>query len=177
MNIKATRTIIIIVGLVFLIAIIFGTVGRLKVDNQEITDYLKNMTPVAQAHLQWLEDYEKLTENYAVLSNSEKIEELNKLLDRIEEIQIDIENSSPPSVLAGVNSKWNNECVKIVQGIFQMSLGLERNIPGWITEAYEYLTEADQLRKEWVDELSSLIAEYNIEVSDFPLSGYHGEVT
>lgn len=177
MNIKATRIIIILVGLAFLIAVAFGTIGRLKVGNQEITDYLELMTPVAQAHLQWLEDYETLTESYSVLNNSEKIEELNKLLDRMEEIQIDIEGANPPSILAGVNNKWNRECVKIVQAIYQISLGLEKNIPEWITEAYEYLMEADQLRGEWVDELSGLLDKYNIEVSDFPLSGYYKEVT
>jgi hypothetical protein len=177
MNIRATRNIIIIVGLAFLIAVAFGIIGKLKVDNQEITDYLESMTPVAQAHIQWLEDYEKLTESYAVLSNSEKVEELNKLLDRMEEIQIDIQESTPPSILSGVKAKWNNECVKIVQAVYQMSLALEINRPEWIIEAYEFLLEADQLRKEWVEELSSLIDEYGIAVTDFPYGSYYKEVT
>jgi hypothetical protein len=177
MNIKATRIIIILVGLVFLVAVAFGIISGLSVDNQAIKDYLEGMAPVAQAHLQWLDDYEALTENYAVLSTSEKVDELNKLLDRIEEIQIDVEASTPPSALAGVQNKWNQECVQIVQAIFLLSMGVERNMPGWITEAYEYLMEADQLRKEWVDELSGLLDKYNIGVSDFPLSGYYKKVT
>lgn len=176
MNVRSTRIIIIIVGLAFLTAIAFGIVGKPSVDNQEITDYLESMAPVAQAHLQWLDDYEKLTESYAVLSNSEKVEELNKLLDRMEEIQIDIEESNPPNILSGVKAKWNNECVKIVQAVYQMSLALERNIPEWITEAYELLLDADQLRNEWVDELSALLDKYNIGDSGFPLSGYYEEV-
>jgi predicted regulator of amino acid metabolism with ACT domain len=177
MNKRSTRIIIIIIGLAFLVAVAFGIMGRLRVDNQEITDYLESMTPVAQAHIQWLEDYEKLTESYAVLSNSEKVAELNKLLDRMEEIQIEIEESTPPSILNGVKARWNNECVKIVQAVYQMSLALERNLPEWITEAYEFLSQADQLRKEWVEELSNLIDKYSIEVTDFPLESYYKEVT
>ncbi|GAI24116.1 unnamed protein product, partial [marine sediment metagenome] len=151
----------------------YGILGKLIVDNQEITDYLENMTPVAQAHLQWLEDYEKLTESYAVLSNSEKIDGLSKLLDMMEEIQICIEESTPPSILIGVKNKWSEECRLTLQAVYQISLALERNIPEWITEAYEFLLEADQLRKEWVDNLSSLLDEYNIEIIDFPLDSYY----
>ncbi len=177
MNTRSTRIIIIIIGLVFLIAVAYGILGKLRVDNQEITDYLTSMTPVAQAHLQWLEDYEKLTESYDVLSNSEKIDGLNKLLDRMGEIQIDIEESNPPGILSGIKTKWNQECRLTIQAVYQISLALERNIPEWITEAYEFLLEADQLRKEWVENLSSLLDEYNIEVTDFPLSSYYKEVT
>lgn len=175
MNTRTSRNIIILIGVAFLIAVAFGILRQPQVDSQEITDYLESMAPVAQEHLQWIEDYESLTESYPVLSNSEKINELNKLLDRMEEIQIDVEASTPPSALIGVKNKWNQECVKIVQAIFQMSLGLERNIPEWITQAYEFLIDADQLRKEWVDELSGLIDKYNIELSGFPFVSYYSE--
>lgn len=177
MNTKATRIIIVLVGLAFLIAVAYGIIGKLSIDNQEITDYLESMTPVAQEHIQWLEDYENLTESYAVLSNSEKVEELNKLLDRMEEIQIDIEESNPPSILTGIKNKWNNECMKIIQAVYQMSLALERNIPEWITEAYEFLLKADQLRNEWLEELSSLLDKHSIQATDFPLGSYYKENT
>ncbi len=177
MNTRSTRNIIILIGLAFLIAVAFGILRQPKVDSQEITDYLESMAPVAQAHLQWIEDYERLTERYAVLGHSEKINELNKLLDRMEEIQIDVEESTPPSILSGVQNKWNRECRLTLQAVYQIILALDINKPEWIPEAYEFLLEADQLRKEWVEELSSLLDECDIEIADFPLGSYYSEAT
>lgn len=172
MNTKSTRNAIILIGLAFLAVVAFGIFGKTKANAQQIIDYLDNMAPVAQAHAQWIEDYQILTELYAVLSNSEKMEELNKLLDRMEAIQIDIEQSKPPDILSGVKAKWNSECVKILQVVYQISLTLEIGKPEWITEAYEFLLEADRLRQEWKGGLSSLLDEYNIESTDFAYDSY-----
>jgi len=106
MNIKATRNSVILVALVFIVAIAFGIFSRPRVDTQEITNYLENTAPVAQAHSDWLEDYETLTELYAVMSQNQKVEALNRLLDRMEKIQIDVDESTPPDVLENIAKKW-----------------------------------------------------------------------
>ena len=172
MNTKATRNSIILIALAFIAAIAFGILSRPGVDTQEITHYLENMAPVAQAHAKWLEDYEALTGLYAVLSQSQKIEELNKLLDRMEEIQTSVDESTPPDILRNIIAKWNSECHLILQAVFLLSQGIERNNIDWISEAYELLLEAENKRQQWKEELSNLLIENDIEIEDTTLSSY-----
>ena len=170
MNTKATRNSIILIALVFIAAIAFGIVSRPGVDTQEMTDYLENMAPVAQAHAKWLEDYGALTGLYAVLSQSQKIEELNKLLDRMEEIQIGVDESTPPEILENIKAKWNSECRLILQAVLLLSYGID-NID-WISQAYELLVEAETTRQQWKEELSNLLIKNDIEIEDTALSVY-----
>ncbi len=172
MNTKATRNSIILIALAFIAAIAFGILSRPGVDTQEITHYLENMAPVAQAHAKWLEDYEVLTGLYAVLSQSQKIEELNKLLDRMEEIRISVDESTPPEILGNIKAKWSSECHLIIQAVFLLSQGIERNNIDWISEAYELLLEAENKRQQWKEELSNLLIENDIEIEDTTLSSY-----
>jgi len=172
MNIKATRNSVILIALVFIIAIAFGIFSRPQVDTQEITNYLENTAPVAQAHSDWLEDYNTLTELYIVMSQNQKIEALNRLLDRMEKIQIDVDESTPPDVLGNIVTKWGNECRLILQAVFQLSLGVERNNTEWISEAYELLMEAENTRQQWKDELSTLLNENDIKIEDTTLGSY-----
>ena len=172
MNIKATRNSVILVALVFIVAIAFGILSRPRVDTQKITNYLENMAPVAQAHSDWLEDYNTLTELYVVMSQSQKVEALNRLLDRMEEIQIDVGESTPPDVLENIVKKWGNECRLILQAVFQLSLGIERNNAEWISEAYELLLEAETTKQQWKDELSTLLNENDIKIEDTALDSY-----
>ncbi len=172
MNIKATRISIAIIALVFIVAIAFGILSRPRVDTQEITNYLENMAPVAQAHSSWLEDYGTLTELYAVMSQSQKIEGLNKLLDRMEEIQIDVDESTPPDILRNVITKWGSECRLILQAVYQLTLGIERTNIEWISEAYELLLEAENTRRQWKDELLNLLNENDINIEDTTLDSY-----
>jgi hypothetical protein len=172
MNTKATRNSIILIALAFIAAIAFGILSRPGVDTQEITHYLENMAPVAQAHAKWLEDYEALTGLYAVLSQSQKIEELNKLLDRMEEIQIGVDESTPPDILENIKVKWGRESVLILQAVFLLSQGIERNNIDWISQAYELLLEAENTRQQWKEELSSFLTNNDIKVEDTALSVY-----
>jgi hypothetical protein len=172
MNTKATRNSIILIALAFTAAIAFGILSRPVVDTKEITHYLENMAPVAQAHAKWLEDYEALTGLYAVLSQSQKIEELNKLLDRMEEIRISVDESTPPEILGNIKAKWSSECHLIIQAVFLLSQGIERNNIDWISEAYELLLEAENKRQQWKEELSNLLIENDIEIEDTALSVY-----
>ncbi len=170
MNTKATRNPIILVALVFIAAIAFGILSRPGVDTQEITHYLENMAPVAQSHTKWLEDYESLTGLYAVLSQSQKVEELNKLLGRMEEIQIGIDESTPPDILENIKAKWSSECRLILQAVFLLSYGID-NID-WISQAYELLLEAETTRQQWKKELSSFLTNNDIKVEDTAISVY-----
>ena len=172
MNTKATRNSIILIALAFIAAIAFGILSKPGVDTQEITLYLESMAPVAQEHTKWLEDYEALTGLYAVLSQSQKIEELNKLLDRMEEIQIGVDESTPPDILENIKVKWGRESVSILQAVFLLSQGIERNNIDWISEAYELLLEAETTRQQWKEELSNLLIENDIEIEDTALSVY-----
>lgn len=175
MNIKATRNSIILITLAFVAAIAFGILSRPRVDTQEIILYLEDMAPVAQAHAAWLEDYETLTGLYAVMSQNQKIEELNKLLDRMEEIQIDIDESTPPDILGNIKTKWNSECHSILQAVYQLILGIERNNIEWISEAYELLLEAENARQQWKEELSNLLNENDIEIESTIFNSYFNQ--
>ncbi|MCJ7769867.1 MAG: hypothetical protein MUO92_05315 [Dehalococcoidales bacterium] len=172
MNTKATRNPIILIALAFIAAIAFGILSRPGVDAKEITLYLENMAPVAQAHAKWLEDYEALTGLYAVLSQNQKIEELNKLLDHMEEIQIGVDESTPPDILGNIKAKWISECHLILQAVFLLSQGIERNDIEWISEAYELLLEAETTRQQWKEELSNLLIKNDIEIEDTALGVY-----
>lgn len=172
MNTKATRNSIILIALAFIAAIAFGILSRPGVDTKEITHYLENMAPVAQAHAKWLEDYEALTGLYAVLSQSQKIEELNKLLDQMEEIRISVDESTPPEILGNIKVKWSSECHLIIQAVFLLSQGIERNNIDWISQAYELLLEAENTRQQWKEKLSNLLIENDIEIEDTALSVY-----
>ena len=172
MNTKATRNSIILVALAFIAAIAFGILSRPGADTQEITEYLEEMAPFAQSHTEWLEDYEALTGMYGILSQSQKVEELNKLLGRMEEIQIGFDASTPPEILENIKVKWNNEAISIQQAIFLLSQGIERNNIDWISQAYELLLEAESTRQQWKDELSDILIKNNIETEDTALSVY-----
>ena len=172
MNAKTIRNSAILIALAFIAAIVLGILSRPKIDTHEITDYLENMAPVAQAHSVWLEDYVKLTELYAVMSQSQKIEALNKLLNRMEEIQINIEESTPPEILAHIITKWENECRLILQAIFLLAQGIDRNNIEWIGEAYELLQEAEHERVQWKDELLNLLDDNGIETEGTPLGSF-----
>lgn len=172
MNSKATRNSIILIAMAFIAAIAFGILSRPGIDTQEITHYLENMAPVDRAHDQWLEDYEVLTGLYTILSQSQKIEELNKLLERMEEIQNDVDKSTPPGILENIKAKWNSECHLILQAFFLLIQGVERNNIEWISEAYELQLEAKNTRLQWKEDLSSFLIKHDIETEDIALSVY-----
>ncbi len=172
MNTKSPRNSIILITLVLIAAIAFGILSRPGVDAQEITHYLESMAPVAQTHAKWLEDYELLTGLYAILSKSQKIQELNKLLDRMEEIQISIDDSNPPDILGNIKAKWGSECHLILQAIFLLNQGIERNNIDWISEAYELLLEAENTRQQWKEELFEFLAKNDIKTEDAAFSVY-----
>jgi len=171
MNKKAIRNSVILIAFVFIVAIAFGILSRPRVDTEEITDYLENMAPVAQAHISWLEDYETLTEKYGVLSQSQKIGELNELLNRMQDIQINIDESTPPDILINIKTKWNGECHSILQAVYQLILGIERNNIEWISQAYELLSEADDARQQWKNELYDLLNKNGIKIEDTAFGG------
>lgn len=172
MNIKATRNSIVLIALAFVAAITFGILSIPRVDTKEITLYLESMAPLAQAHAQWLEDYEALTGLYAVLSHDQKIEELNKLLNRMEEIQIGIDDSTSPEILENIKAKWNSECRLILQAVFLLKQGIDRNNIDWISEAYELLMEAENKRQQWKEELSNLLDANDIGIEDTTHNSY-----
>ena len=174
MNTRSTRIIIIIIGLAFLIAVAFGIIWKPIGEKQAITDYLASMTPVAQAHIDWIEDNERTMDSYSNLSHSERVEVLNKLLGRIEEIQIDIQESNPPDKLSDIKKKWNKECWQFSNAIYTIIIAMNNGKPEQIPEASKILiAEANRLRQEWTEELSALLDEYDIEIADFPLDDYH----
>lgn len=172
MNTKARRNSVILVVLVFIAAIAFGILSRPGVNTQEITEYLEELAPAAQSHVQWLKDYQALTGMYGVLSQSQKVDELNKLLDRIEEIQIGIDQSAPPEVLKNIKEKWSEEGILLQRTMFLLSQGISRNNIDWISQAYELLLEAETERQQWQEALSNLLADNNIETEDNALSVY-----
>ena len=172
MNKKATRNSVILIASAFIAAIAFGILSIPRVDKQEITLYLESMASVAQSHAQWLEDYEALTGMYAVLSHNQKIEELDELLNNMEEIQINIDESTPPEILEYIKVKWSSECRLILQGVFLLKQGIDRNNVDWIIEAYEFLMEAESTRQQWKEELSNLLDENDIEIESTILNSY-----
>jgi hypothetical protein len=172
MNIKATRKSIVLIALAFIAVITFGILSRPSVDTQEITHYLESMAPAVQAHDKWLEDYQLLTELYTVLSQNQKIEELNKLLDRMEGIQAGVDESTPPDILENTKAKWNNECHLTLQAVFLLIQGIKDNNIEWISEAYELLLEAEKTRQQWEEDLSSFLINNDIEIKDTIFSIY-----
>ena len=172
MNTRYTRNSIIIIVLLFFAVVIFAIVRQPQSDGQDIVDYLESTVVTAQAHSQWIDDYKTLTGRYGELSQTEKVAQLNKLLERMEVIQADVEQSAPPGVLERVKSKWNNECKLVSQAVYQIILGFENNKPEWYTEAYEFLLEADALRRQWTDELAELMEKNAIAAPDFVYRSY-----
>jgi hypothetical protein len=163
---KATRNSVILIVLIFIAIIVIGILSRPKIDIQEITGYLEHLAPVAREHSTWLEDYDSLSELYAILSRDQKIEALNKLLDRMEEIQTNIKESAPPEILVHVITKWEDECKLILQAVFQIVKGVEKNNTQWMSEAYELLQEAENKRFQWKDELLNLLNDSGIETEN-----------
>ncbi len=172
MNTMARRNSVILITLVFIAAIGFGILSRPGINTQEITDYLENMAPVAEEHTKWLEDYALLTGLYNTMSQSQKIEELNGLLTRMEEIQTNIGKSIPSDILKHVISKWNDECRLILQALFLLIQGVDRNNIEWISQAYESLSEAEGKRQQWKQELSNFLKENDIEIEATLISVY-----
>ncbi|MFC1846819.1 hypothetical protein ACFLYS_02020 [Chloroflexota bacterium] len=172
MNTRYVRNSIIIIGLLFIAAVVFAVFWNPYGDSQDIIDYLESTVVTAQAHTQWIEDYKTLTESYGELSQAEKVARLNEQLDRMEVIQASVEQSAAPGVLDRVKNKWNSECNLVLQAVYQIILGFENNRPEWISEAYEFLLEADELRHQWVDELDSLLAKHAIAAPNFVYKSY-----
>jgi predicted RND superfamily exporter protein len=172
MNTKATRNSIALIVLAFIVAIVFGILSKQSVDTQEIKYYLENTASVAQAHNKWLKEYGALTELYIVLDQNKKIEDLNKLLDQMEEIKNDVDESTPPNKLESLRIKWSDECHLILQAIFLLIEGIERNNIEWISEAYDLLIEAENTRRQWKEYLSNLLINNDIEISDNAYSIY-----
>jgi len=172
MNTRYVRNSIIIIGLLFIAAVVFAVFWNPQGDSQDIIDYLESTITTAQAHNQWIEDYKTLTGLYGELSQAEKVTQLNKLLERMEVIQADVEQSTPPGVLDRVKHRWNSECNLVLQTVYQIILGFENNRPEWISKAYEFLLEADVLRRQWTDELDSLLAKHAIAAPDFVYKSY-----
>jgi len=169
---KAIRNSVILIILIFIAVIAVGILSRPKIDIQQITDYLEHLTPAAQKHSTWLEDYDSLTELYAIMSRSQKIEALNKLLGRMEEIQINIEGSAPPEILVHVINKWEDECRLILQAVFLIVQGVDKNNAQWISEAYELLKEAENKRLQWKDELLNLLNDNGIETKNAAINSF-----
>ncbi|UCG55488.1 MAG: Bax inhibitor-1/YccA family protein, partial [Dehalococcoidia bacterium] len=111
------------------------------------------------------------------MSQNQKIEALNRLLDRMEEIQIDIEESSPPDILIHIITKWEDECRLNLQAIFLLVQGIDRSNLEWISEAYELLQEAENKRVKWKDELLNLLSDNGIETESAPLNSIYGMTT
>jgi hypothetical protein len=173
-NKRYTRNSIIAIGLIFIAAVVFALFWNPQGDSQDIVDYLESIVATAQAHSQWIDDYQTLTERYGELSQAEKVAELNELLERMEAIQADIDQSVPPGMLERIKNNWNNECNRVLQAVFQIVQGFENNQPEWITEAYVFLLEADDLRRQWTDELANLLASNAIAAPDFVYKSYFG---
>ncbi|UCE97875.1 MAG: hypothetical protein JSV74_00640 [Dehalococcoidia bacterium] len=163
---KTTRNSVILIVLIFIAVIAIGILSRPRIDIQEITDYLEHLAPVAREHSTWLEDYENLSELYVIFNRGQTIEALNKLLDRMEEIQTKIKESAPPEILVHVITKWEDECKLILQAVFQIVKGVEKNNTQWISEAYELLQEAENKRFQWKDELLNLLKDNGIETEN-----------
>ncbi len=174
MNTRYRRNSIIIIGVLFILAIVFALLWHPQDNRDDILQYLESTVATAESHSQWIDDYNELTGRYGELSQSEKVTELNGLLERMEVIQVEVEQSAQPGVLDRVKGKWDNECNKVLQAVYQVILGFENNKPEWITEAYEYLLEADELRQEWTDELAELMEENAIAAPDFVYKTYFG---
>jgi|GEM_PF-3072081 len=175
METKAVRNIIIIIGIIFIAAVVFGLMQQAEVDKERVIDYLGKMTAVAQAHTEWRQDYDELTEVYDTLSLEDKIEQLNLLLNRMEAIRLNVDASAPPGALSYMQSKLNDECFQTTQGIYNITLGLTLNNANYITQGYEQLSEADTTRQQWQDELLKVLDENDLALSDDVYAGYFGQ--
>ncbi len=169
---KAIRNSVILIVIIFIAVITAGILSRPKIDIEEITDYLEHLAPTAQEHSTWLEDYDSLTGLYALMSRIQKIEALNELLDRMDEIQINIEGSAPPEALAHVVNKWEDECRLILQAVFLIVQGIDKNNAQWISEAYELLQKAENKRLQWKDELLNLLNDNGIEAENAVINSF-----
>jgi len=174
MTTRYRRNSIIIIGVLFILIVVSALLLQPQGDRDDIFHYLESTVVTAKAHIQWIDDYNDLTGRYGELSQAEKVAELNELLERMEVIQADVEQSVQPGVLDRVKNNWNNECNKVLQAVYQIILGFENNRPDWITEAYEFLLEADELRQEWTDELAELMEENALAAPDLVYKTYFG---
>jgi hypothetical protein len=174
MDPRHIRNIIIVIGVIFIAAVVFGLAHRSSVDEGSITDYLEEMAPTAQAHIEWRQDYNTLTELYDVLSLNQKLEQLNQLAFAMEDIRLSVEGSNPPTALSYMRARWHAECQKTVQGIYYIRLGLSDNNIQWITKGYESLAEADEARQQWQEELSKVLDENGITLADPVYNSYFG---
>ena len=172
MNTRYVRNSIIVIGLLFIASVVFAISWQPDGDNQDIIDYLESTVVTAQAHIQWIDDYKTLTESYDELNQAEKVAELNNLLNRMEIIQANVEQSLPPGVLNSVKNRWNNECELVLQAVYYIILSLENHKAEWTTQAYEFLLEADELRLQWTDELAELLAKHAVAAPDFVYKSY-----
>jgi len=174
-NTNSIRNIIIIIGIIFIATVVFGLVKQAGVDKEEVADYLGGMAPVAQAHIEWKQDYNALTELYDVLSLDQKLEQLNRLLDRMEAIRLNVDASNPPGALSYMQSRWNDECLNTTQGIYDITLGLTMNDTEYITQGYELLMEADTARQQWQNELSKILDDNDMALSDSIYNSYFSQ--
>ena len=175
MNTKSVRNIIIIIGIIFIAAVVFGLLRQMEVDKEGVADYLGKMAVVAQAHTEWRQDYDELTEVYDTLGLEEKIKQLNLLLNRMEAIRLNVDASAPPGALSYMQSRWNDECFQTTQGIYDITLGLTLNNTNYITQGYESLVEADATRQQWQDELLKVLDENDLALSDPVYASYFGQ--
>ena len=175
MNAKYIRNIIIIIGIIFIAAVAFGLLQQMKVSKEGVADYLEEMAPVAQAHIKWRQDYNELTELYDTLSLNQKLEQLNLLLNRMEAIRLNVDASAPPGALSYIQSKWNDECFQTTQGIYNITLGLTLNNANYITQGYELLVEADTAHQQWQDELSKILDDNDIELTETVYNSYFSQ--
>ena len=174
MNTKYIRNIMIAIGAFFVIAVIFGLMRQPGFNEEEVNAYLEDMSPVAQAHLEWKKDYNALTEIYDVLSPNQKLEQLDSLMERIEQIRLDIEDSQQPEALDYIKAKWEEECRSTVQGIYDIRLGLQTNNVEWITDGYELLTQANEAGQQWQNELLKVLNDNGLTLADAVYSSYFG---
>lgn len=174
MDKKSTRNAITIILLAFILLVASIIIWKPVAEKQAIANYLESMQPVMLAHIQWIENNERLMDSYPALSHSERAEGLKDLRHGMEDILIDIQESNPPDELSDIKKKWNKECWQFSSAISTIIIAMNNGKPEQIPEASEILmSEANRLRQEWTEELSVLLDSYGIELDDSIYHGYY----
>jgi len=134
-------------------------------ERQLIIDYIDTMMPVMGAHADWYEDQNILFRT-SDPDYSEFMTELRDLLDRIEEIYMDVNTSIPPQTMREFKKSWKRECELCILAVGKLLRALDEENIDLAFEAQELMFEANDVKDEATEKLFDLLIEYNIDIND-----------
>lgn len=136
-----------------------------KSERQQIVDYFQKMEDVLEAHADFYDDMAKVADMKNPTKN-EAISRLTDLLNRMEDIYMDVETSIPPPVLRSFKAKWSEECHLCIKALALTIQGIEEDDINKVIEGDDYIYEANKVKTELQNELLDLLDKYNIDINN-----------